>query len=337
MLFPSEANAADCRAFLQAQSPAVPARIIHYTIQSSTPATATTHEDDSPIERTIILHATLFPTDSFSIAKQFWQHTGDGISSRLAERCLILLGAIANNDEAESSTSRSRSGSIGGRGQAKNRHYAPPIRASSIPEISTKSKGRYGTARSVLPSALESTTSDLATTSLDPIASSSSLKMTTTAEPDPLEDDEFLARYVEERYGRNLDLSLAPIAKLAMRRRIAGVLRESSGTNSPVIPSPSPTPTPQHANGTNDEANGEKKRNGVLARGRQASTFEESSRGVEGLTEADVWLYPCGMSAIYHAHQLVRGVRKYEGGKEGKSVCFGFVLVLLPSASHFED
>ena len=192
------------------------------------------------------------------------------------------------------------------------------MKASSIPEISTKSKGRYGTARSILPPPIESTITDLATSSPDPVASSSSLKM--TAEPDPLDDDEFLARYVEERYGRNLDLSLAPIAKLAMRRRIAGVLRETSGTNSPVIPVPSPA---AHENGSTEGASDATKRNGVMTRGRQESTFEESSRGVEGLTEADVWLYPCGMSSIYHAHQLVRGVRKYEGGKEGKSVCFG--------------
>ena len=37
------------------------------------------------------LHIVLFPPDTFSIAKQFWQHSGMGISSRLAERCLSIL------------------------------------------------------------------------------------------------------------------------------------------------------------------------------------------------------------------------------------------------------
>ncbi|KAJ2933041.1 hypothetical protein H1R20_g4035, partial [Candolleomyces eurysporus] len=37
------------------------------------------------------LHIILFPGDSFSVAKQSWQHTGMGISSCLADKCLALL------------------------------------------------------------------------------------------------------------------------------------------------------------------------------------------------------------------------------------------------------
>ena len=37
------------------------------------------------------LHMVLFPEDSFPLAKQFWQHTGLGLSSWFAEYCLSLL------------------------------------------------------------------------------------------------------------------------------------------------------------------------------------------------------------------------------------------------------
>lgn len=107
------------------------------------------------------------------------------------------------------------------------------------------------------------------------------------------QDEDVLARYVEERYGRNLDLSLAPLAKLAMRRRIAGVLAEQPG----------------QAIAVEDIQN--------------APQGGESTRGVQGLTEDDVWLYSCGMNAIFHAHQLVMGTREAEGKPVGKSVCFG--------------
>jgi cystathionine gamma-synthase len=106
------------------------------------------------------------------------------------------------------------------------------------------------------------------------------------------QDEDVLARYVEERYGRNLDLSLAPLAKLAMRRRIAGVLKETPGQSIPV----------ERANKTENE---------------------QSTRGVASLTEEDVWLYPGGMSAIFHAHQLAMGARAAMGKDIGKSVCFG--------------
>ncbi len=39
----------------------------------------------------IELYVVLFSEEAYSIARQFWQHTGMGISSRLAERCLTLL------------------------------------------------------------------------------------------------------------------------------------------------------------------------------------------------------------------------------------------------------
>ena len=46
----------------------------------------------APAEDCVVLHIVFFPSESFGLGKQFWQHTGLGISSRVAERCLALLG-----------------------------------------------------------------------------------------------------------------------------------------------------------------------------------------------------------------------------------------------------
>lgn len=74
--------------------------------------------------------------------------------------------------------------------------------------------------------------------------------------------------YVEERFGRNLDLSFVNSAKAAVRRRIAGTLRsdvELEDVESARVP----------------------------------------GRDVEGFTENDVYLFPTGMSAIFNTHQIL--------------------------------
>ncbi|KAI0659897.1 PLP-dependent transferase [Cubamyces menziesii] len=101
-----------------------------------------------------------------------------------------------------------------------------------------------------------------------------------------LEKDHF--NYLEERYGRNMPLGAAAAAKRAMRRRIAGVLVRDAPNDWSIA-------------GGNDAELG------------------PSTRGVEGVTEDDVFLYATGMSAIWSAHQLALGVRP-----PATSVCFGF-------------
>lgn len=54
-------------------------------VENSSPSAAFTREKE------ILLYIALFPSNLFSLAKQFWQHTGLGISSRMAERCLMLI------------------------------------------------------------------------------------------------------------------------------------------------------------------------------------------------------------------------------------------------------
>lgn len=98
--------------------------------------------------------------------------------------------------------------------------------------------------------------------------------------------------YLEERYARNLPVSEAPSAKRALRRRIAGVLvSEREGSASPPP-------------GENEQ---------------KAATVVATSPG--GVTENDVYLFPSGMAAIWHAHRTASGAFP-----PYKSVCFGYVL-----------
>ena len=96
------------------------------------------------------------------------------------------------------------------------------------------------------------------------------------------EGDEY-AEYVEERFGRNLAASFIDSAKLAIRKRICGFLKANLCLEAAL----------QREHGVSD-------------------------RGVEGLTVDDVYLYPCGMSAIFNTHRMILSVF---GPK--KSVCYG--------------
>lgn len=81
MMFPSSEVAARCMLFIQQRSETTPTpdiRIMELICQSWL--------ERSSVWETV--SAVLFPAKEFPIAKQFWQHTGDGISSRRAEFCL---------------------------------------------------------------------------------------------------------------------------------------------------------------------------------------------------------------------------------------------------------
>ena len=335
ILLPTEKTARSCSDFLSSRETPVTSRVQSWSIESTKPAA------DGKRSRIVTVWACFFPESEFSVAKQYWQHTGEGISSRVAERCLVLLGEIESSDPATTSTSTlsavapptigegqmdathyfvaeqattrsqaaagaaaSRYGNKGGRYQvAKGTSTAANGTSELSRPPSTASKQRYSTTK--LPgrrgSADASPQSSSLSNSIDqlpppPVFSAAEENGQTKNTQLVEQDEDVLARYVEERYGRNLDLSLAPLAKLAMRRRIAGVLSESPGEELSV-----------------DE---------LKLEGKQVDQ-QESSRGVKGLTEDDVWLYPCGMNAIFHAHQLAMHAWQSKGRQVGKSVCFG--------------
>ena len=79
MLFPSHEIATLCRQFIEKHSPACPpplVRVLDLVRQG---------QDRSN------LSAVFFPEGDSSVAKQFWQHSGEGVSSRRAEFCLGQL------------------------------------------------------------------------------------------------------------------------------------------------------------------------------------------------------------------------------------------------------
>ncbi|KAM3550618.1 hypothetical protein ARSEF4850_008253 [Beauveria asiatica] len=185
--------------------------------------------------------AALFPADAFGLAKQYWQHTGDGISSRRAEFCHDLL----------------RAGIM-----------VPSSSKNAIREITLKSsRGPKRYQR---------------TNSVDETAGPNAKAVSTTSN-----DTKESSRFLEERFGRNLDLSLAKGAKSAIRRRIAGSL---AGEDDLL-----------------EEA--------VL-------DLTLTSLHTRNLSESDIYLFPTGMNAIFNAHRALMAAR----GRL-QSVSFGFPYV----------
>ncbi|GAA5942891.1 hypothetical protein JCM3775_001220 [Rhodotorula graminis] len=336
ILLPTSTTAHGCATFLASLSPPVASRVVPWAIHSTAPSSFDT--ETTVRNRTITVYACFFPADDFPAAKQYWQHTGEGVSSRVAERCLILLGDIDADGHDGAASSPTHATPTVGEGQegatrffvdgggssapvagpsarygSKARYQvakgtASPDSVANLARPVVSSKLRYSTSRARVTSSSGTATPTTTTEASSDASGSepSSLAASVDQLPPPTlaaapdvkvveqQDEDVLARYVEERYGRNLDLSLAPLAKLAMRRRIAGVLCEQPGEAIPV-----------EDMGADDAR-------------------EESTRGVVGLTEDDVWLYPCGMNAIFHAHQLAMSATRSDGKEVGKSVCFGF-------------
>jgi len=95
MLFPTRKVANFCREFIQKrlsqsgsdESP----KLVRLLICADDLKKGSKTDSSSPTEVYVDFNIVLFPKDAFRIAKEFWQHTGLGISSRFAERCLSLL------------------------------------------------------------------------------------------------------------------------------------------------------------------------------------------------------------------------------------------------------
>ncbi|KAF8155576.1 pyridoxal phosphate-dependent transferase [Crassisporium funariophilum] len=135
MLFPTQRIAEQCRSFIERRSslngsPSVNARLVHLLICPEDKQT----DGNSKIDRRSIagscadLHIVLFPRDATPIAKEFWQHTGQGISSRLAEKCLSLLSEDTPSVLMPTSPVASRFPSKG-----QNRHYSAVKSPSKSP------------------------------------------------------------------------------------------------------------------------------------------------------------------------------------------------------------
>ena len=247
-LFPSSRAANRCLDFFHAKAPELgPERVRQLDLIPSV------QDGDFRHVQQIApgLSCVLYPATNFHIAKQVWQHTGDGISSRRAEFCLKALeGGLIVEKRVGGTVPRSPRTFKGPRRYQKTGSLTGvDVNAPGSPETGTQSS--------------------------------------TTEQSKHNEGQEYI-QFIEERFGRNLHLKLATNAKIAIRRRIAGSLVANVGLEEAV---------------------------------------ETCSQGLRGLSEDDVYLFPCGMNAIFNTHRTLLAAR---GSLQ--SICFGYVK---GNACHF--
>lgn len=211
LVLASYKSAKRCREFMKART-----KNSVRVLQLSTPPPDNDFEKSSVMESNF--GVVFFPADDFPIAKQYWQHSGEGISSRMAEYIFKELFEQEKHDRKLKS-------------RLKQEQQAQKIQQKS-PSIS---------------------------------ASFRSSSMTQNEEV----EREFNT-FIEQKFGRVLDLKFSTEAKRALKKRICGKI---------------------------DETN------------HQISDNGESTRD-KNLSEDDVYLYPTGMASIFNAHQAVLGVTK---------------------------
>lgn len=230
MLFPSHSAAVHCRDFMLRQDPTMDDHVLR--ILDFVPSSA---DESSALVNQARFSSIFYPKSAFKHAKTFWQHTGEGVSSRRAEYCRKMYeeGLLVERTAADD-LQRLRKGP---------RRYRKI--EDAVVSKSNKSNGSNGAAE---------------------IGDRS--------------------RFVEERFGRNLNMEMSSDAKIVIRRRVAGSL-------------------------TMDVELGE-----------ALQTHDDSNtiRKVSGFSVEDVYLYPCGMNSIYKTHQTMLQAR---GAM--KSICFGYV------------
>lgn len=238
MLYPSHAIAERSREFMHQQAPILGPQQVR--VIDLLPAAANERSEEFALISPRV-SAVLFPGDYFKVAKAFWQHSGDGISSRRAEYChsLFTKGSLVDASTLEN-----------GYGKGPRRYQKKP--------------------------------------SIDANGASEKL--------DALKEAQDPTDFVEERFGRNLNMSLTKNAKLAVRRRIAGSLTADV----------------------------------ELAEALALQKDAENTRRVAGFSEDDVYLYPCGMSAIYNAHRNLMALKG-----QLKSIVYGYVSLQASLHSHY--
>lgn len=181
ILFPSRRTARRCQEFFHEKRPGiVGVRLVHL-------------EPDFRKGKSMgyvasNLSCCFFPEKEAGIAKQVWQHTGTGVSSRRGEFCLQAL----------------REGFL-----KETQSHSP--QNSSSQDLFSKGPKRYqrGTSQHTI--------------NAEEIAAPLPTNGHNSSEEATLRD---YAQFVEERFGRNLNAQLAAHAKIAVRRRIAGCLTQ---------------------------------------------------------------------------------------------------------------
>lgn len=234
ILFPSFATANRCVDFFHLYAPSLPTDLVR--ILQFVPNTSKADHDS----KTVLpkLYAVLYPKEHWPIAKQVWQHTGDGISSRRGEFCekSLLDGSMVLKS----------SSTEGPRMHKGPRRYQKRT-SVDIQDRPGIHNGGNGLVEGGDPSL-----------------------------------------FVEERFGRNLSVTFAAHAKLAIRRRIAGSLSSALDLHEALA----------------------------------APEKVENVRGNGDFSVDDVYLYPTGMSSIFNTHRIIKSTRG-----EIKSISYGFPYV----------
>ena len=188
------------------------------------------------------LNVVIFPSKFAPVIKQFWQHSGEGISSRFAQHALRVL------EESEAASLQ-----------------GPGVRGSG-----TNPRYRLGAYRlDVQQAALQNADERVAA-----------------------RDEEL---FVEERFGRNLEVTDADNAKVMLKKRIAGIVGDAldaSDSGDPDCPN-------DNCGASNCNSSS------AVTHGNIPSTAVDHD-SIRGITENDVFLFPSGMSAVYNANRLVR-------------------------------
>ncbi|KAF9492719.1 PLP-dependent transferase [Pleurotus eryngii] len=92
LLFPTQRIADDCQEFIE-----------RHSSLARPPHTFGWH-----ISRALDLHVVIFPLETFPLAKQFWQHTGLGITTRYSNLCLQMLASETATYETPISATKTR-------------------------------------------------------------------------------------------------------------------------------------------------------------------------------------------------------------------------------------
>jgi cystathionine gamma-synthase len=248
MLFPSNRTAVRCVEFILSREPSSSPDQVH-VIELAWDRSRADSEALTKISPSI--SAVMFPQELFPIAKQYWQHSGDGVSSRRAEFChgLFQEGVLFSQKTVH----------LISHGDANARKGPRRYQRNSIDKTSPKARNTSQEANQTLQTAPANGTSESTESS----------------------------QFVEERFGRNLDILFVENAKSAIRRRITGSLMGE--IDLAVEPS---------------------------------AKMTSNMRGVVELSEEDVLLYPCGMNSIFMTHQMMMKARS-----PMKSISFGFPYV----------
>lgn len=179
MVFPTYNVARRCRDFMLNQtSPSNSIRIV----QLSTPPKTQRDDDKTYVQCHIAV--VFFAKALFPFAKAYWQHTGEGISSRMGQYVLEHIALPAPKYSKK-----------------RTNHTDSPCSSSPSPSPPLQSPKANNSPSSGRP-----------------------LQSPTPSTQQTEQKEQFV--YMEERFGRNLDLGFATEAKSALKKRIASIVKD---------------------------------------------------------------------------------------------------------------